>query len=195
MLLITLPVTGLLALPFLLVTESRAAILPAFAYCWNALTTALSRPIFSTDKEPARWKGIALGAVVALVLGVGLVLWRPETVDARFRAWAEAIEIWQRDPLWGVGYGNYAYYAYTERLKLHADSLPLTFLAEMGVLGGGVALLAVGGIVARVWHSSARPALKMGLGLWLVQQLADHTSAEMLVLATLMIALADVEAP
>lgn len=179
LLLLTLPATGLIALPFLLITESRAALVPAFFYGWHAIT--------------ARPRGLLLGSVMALAVGAGLVLWRPATVDARLRVWQEAVEIWQRKPLWGVGYGNYAYYSRVERPKLHADSLPLTFLAEMGVVGGGAALFAVGGVAWRVWQAPARPALKLGLALWAVQQLADHTGADAVVLAVLMVTLAEID--
>ena len=54
-------------------------------------------------------------------------------------------------------------------------------------------MFAAGAVAWRVWQAPARPALKMGLALWAVQQVADHTGADALVLAALMVALADVE--
>jgi len=53
-------------------------------------------------------------------------------------------------------------------------------------------LFAVGGVAWRVWQAPAHPALKLGLALWAMQQFADHTGADAVVLAALMVTLAEV---
>ena len=179
--LLALPSLPLLGIGLFL-TGSRAALGAGLVWVLADMRAMFSRRVF----------------VGALVVAVGLVaamlVARPETIAARVAVWQEAARLVERHPVWGVGYGNYAHYAHVERGKIHADSLPITFLAEMGLVGGGAALAIVAAIARRVVVGRAAPAIKWGLLLFALQSLVDHPAANVIVLPVLMIALAEVEA-
>lgn len=126
LLLVTAPWAGWVALPGIMATGSRGAML---ALGVAVLALILWGYIRKGAKHAALFAVIAVLAVaVATVLAIAM---RPETVVDRLQTWRMACELWLVHPLLGHGPG-------ASLLLLgenHADSLLLTVLMEQGALG------------------------------------------------------------
>ncbi len=90
------------------------------------------------------WVVVALGMVLAVVVvGRGDVL-ELEPVQLRMDNWRTALWVWSTAPAAGVGVGGFAQAAQGVPFEVgnrprHAHCLPLEWLAELGLLGLGVA--------------------------------------------------------
>jgi O-antigen ligase len=60
---------------------------------------------------------------------------QPSTVYDRLLTWRDAFGAFVDNPLFGVGTGAYRHIVHSGFTIYHADSLPLTVLAEMGIAG------------------------------------------------------------
>jgi O-antigen ligase len=104
------------------------------------------------------WKLFAV-AVMIFVLTVSLLpksygestnLKRENSFWARVHNWQQAVDIWQKNPILGVGFGNYQYYSganIESHAKAGSDSSILTVLATTGGLG----LLGYLGVMRGMW--------------------------------------------
>lgn len=107
-------------------------------------------------------------AVVALIIaGAVLLCWlRMPTIIARLEHWSDALQLFASKPLTGWGPGSY--------VKLipgqaHADSAPLTLLAEQGLIG-------VAAIMPLIYSVSSRGRLmSVPLLALLIQNVVDDT--------------------
>lgn len=129
---------------------------------------------------------VAAAASLGLVLVAATVLLRPdlrrlEPVELRLANWRTALWAFSTAPVAGVGFGGYGQASLavpfeTENLPAHAHSLPLEWLAELGLAGGALVLLAVAGLAAvarRCW--SERPELAVAVLVVPLHNLADFS--------------------
>jgi O-antigen ligase len=163
---------GALALLTTVLTFSRSGIL--------ATILALVMLTFVT-RLPRRVALVAGGVVAAAVAAIASAaggLGRfgmlgetsaPTGLATRPQLWAAAIELWQRDPLLGVGAGNYELLLPTvpglEGVRTHANSLYLQALAEGGIALLVATLWTVGASLATFLRTRSRDALVIGAGI------------------------------
>ncbi len=135
----------------------------------------------------ARHRRAALGAaVLGLVAVVGISvartdLGRLEPLRLRAENWRVAAWVWSTAPVAGVGFGGYGQASLavpfpTENLPSHAHCLPLEWLAELGVAGAALLVLAaagLGGAVRRCWRD--RPGLAAAVAVVPLHNLADFS--------------------
>ncbi len=163
--LLTLPHAGrglVFPLAALVTTQSRGA--------WVGGLAALAA---------VRWQGLSrkwLWALAAVGLVVLMVAIRPATVTVRLLVWTEAAQLWRARPVHGWGLGAYPALAVIEPQKAHADSLPLTLMAETGVMGLA-AFVVLAAVVAAKARRVGGPAA-WALLAWGVHQLVDCTLFE-----------------
>lgn len=138
----------------LLITGSRGALLGAI----TALAAA---------RLPRRAWLAALA--IAPLLIVGLIWIRPETVTYRLGEWRTALNLYMQSPIDGAGVGALRVAGGGE----HADSLPITMLAETGLIGL-IGMAAVWFKAAAIAVESSHPA-RWGLLAWSVVELTDAT--------------------
>jgi O-antigen ligase len=157
--LITAPfISPVFSVVALVATQSRAAILGA------AIAAA------AYVGRVTNWH-LAIGALV-LVIVLSAARW--PTVENRFESWGEAARLFAERPVLGWGVGSYPTVNRLHPGGEHADSLPLTILAEQGIIGAGLwawLIVAIAQHAARS-QSNARWGL-LALG---IQQLADATA-------------------
>ncbi len=111
----------------------------------------------------SRYRQLLIVAPVMVLALALLVAMRPETVEHRLVDWTAALDLFWASHTAGAGTGAY----WTTGRGEHADSLPMTILAEQGLLG----LTLLGIIGLRSWRISP----------WLVAfMVAELTDATML---------------
>lgn len=150
-------VSGVLLLLALVLTKSRTSLVALGVLA--LLSVPLLRP----------WRRLwTLGAVGALglilvpsFLGRLLTLSSGDPTSAlRLHSWGEAVEHWERSPLFGLGYNAYGFEQLAsgniQSLALHsrsgADNSFLTFLATTGAWGVSVMLAGVLVVVVALFH-------------------------------------------
>ena len=134
-----------------------------------------------------RRRGLLVGALVLLAVGLlAVVASRGDVgelapVRLRLDNWQTAVWAWRTSPLTGVGLGSYgqatrAVPIEVGNLPAHAHSLPLEWLAEMGVAGLLAAALAIAWLVdllRRLWPR--RPELAVALAVVPLHNLVDFS--------------------
>ncbi len=131
-----------------------------------------------------RW-GAAVGAAMVAALIV-VALLRPdlralEPVTLRVENWRTALWTWEGTPWSGVGLGGYGHASQgvpfkVENRPIHPHCLPLEWMAELGVAGAGLALVAAVALVLlirRVWP--LRPELAAALAVIPLHNLLDFS--------------------
>ena len=134
-----------------------------------------------------RRRALLVAGLVALAAGLAVVVASRGDVAAldpvrlRVDNWQTAIWAWQSSPLTGVGLGSYgqatrAVPLAVGNLPAHAHSLPLEWLAELGIVGllaaaAGIAWLA--DLLRRLWPR--RPELAIALAVAPLHNLADFS--------------------
>ena len=124
---------------------------------------------------------VALAMVLAVV-----VVWRAdvmqlEPVRLRLDNWRTALWVWSGSPAVGVGPGGFAQASQavpfaTGNRPRHAHSLPLEWLAEMGLIGGTafvLAAVALWRLLRRLWP--LRPELAVAVAVVPVHNLVDFS--------------------
>ncbi len=142
-------------------TRSPVGILLALGACGSVLVTSRPRNFY--------W-ALALGLVaVAVVIGVRPDVLRLEPVTLRMDNWGSALWVWSTAPFSGVGLGGFGQAAQTVpwpvgNHPVHAHSLPLELLADLGAFGLGLWILAMVWLLRvarRLW--SHRPDIAAAL--------------------------------
>lgn len=115
-------------------------------------------------------KSIKMFIIVVLVLaitipllpkstGEGTKLARESSITARIRNWQESISIWQKRPIFGVGFDTYRYVRTNITPQSHsgagADSSMLLILATTGLVGFSAYLF----LLLKIWKTHRRNAL------------------------------------
>lgn len=139
---------------------------PAIALVYLALMLTFSRAsylMFLGTFAVVAWakKSVRIFLIAFIVLlvtipflpkstGEGTKLARENSIEARITNWRESIAIWERSPIFGVGYDAYRYVR-GEKPESHsgagADSSLLLVLATTGVVGLAVYL----GVLREMW--------------------------------------------
>lgn len=115
-----------------------------------------------------RWRWRALLALPLLAAAAAALVWlRPGTVAVRFDDWHAAMDLWLAHPVLGAGTGAY----WTAGRAEHANSLPLTLLAENGLLG----LAALGWLAVAVARLVRGYTEGWALLAWALSELTDAT--------------------
>jgi O-antigen ligase len=92
-----------------------------------------------------RKQSIALGAIIVAGAGGFFIFnrsWQSmgQSLHERFLNWSVAMDVWLDSPIFGVGFGRFAYAYASHRIPeanvtRYAHSLPFHWLAELGILG------------------------------------------------------------
>ena len=134
-----------------------------------------------------RRRALLIAGLVALAIGlVAVVAMRGDVGELeplRLRAdnWQTAVWAWQSSPLTGVGLGSYgqatrAVPIEVGNLPAHAHSLPLEWLAELGVVGllaAAAGAFWLAGLLRRLWPR--RPELAVALAVVPLHNLVDFS--------------------
>lgn len=164
-LLLGLPLVGgwrraAIVLLALAATQSRGALLGlGVAVIWLFWLTIPSRLRV--------WLAMGMLVVTGMLIGI-----RTETIGVRLEHWAEALRLWSLSPLAGWGTSSYLFVSRIPD-QVHADSAPLTLLAEQGLIG--VAALAPLVVLAARRFRSAPVLMRMCLIAFVCQNLVDDT--------------------
>ncbi len=129
---------------------------------------------------------LVVGFAILAVALLAVAVWRPDMaqldpVGLRIDNWRTAWWAWTTSPLTGVGLGSFGQVIRAVPFKVgnlpaHAHSLPMEWLAELGLVGLSAFLGAVGWLVKllrRIW--SIRPELAISLAVVPLHSLVDFS--------------------
>jgi O-antigen ligase len=124
---------------------------------------------------------LALAVALAAVIASRSDVAKLDPVRLRVDNWQTAVWVWRSSPLTGVGLGSYgqatrAVPLAVGNLPAHAHSLPLEWLAELGLAGlvaAGALAIALAGLLWRLWPR--RPELAVALAVVPLHNLVDFS--------------------
>jgi len=117
-----------------------------------------------------------LWAVVILTMvGLSMALFMPRATgsDTRIVFWREALELFFARPAMGWGLGSYLKRALSPNQN-HANSLPFTMLAELGIIGALLYVMLGMNVLRCIFTTKDTPA-RLAVLIWLLHNLVDCT--------------------